>query len=241
MHTYEQRLEMIFGRSVNWVHVLDFAGLTKEMRQTLSGRRRMPWRQFIFVLCLHSAEEMTEDGFQAYWLGSARVILDKGDLIEYWIEISSDKEFLGSNPYYVCIRDPVRRLCHRMISCNISSRGRALEKGRKSGARLSEGHFIGRLAAHFSLVSDEELRGLSAWVAPRPERQPAAAAGALEDVEGGYDEIEGDQAIPAPNRHLKHHLLPSPRLCLRGLRGSSKRIKPDRCNTAYPWVLDTTD
>ncbi|GJT18384.1 hypothetical protein Tco_0877090 [Tanacetum coccineum] len=34
-------------------------------------------------------------------------------------------------------------------------------KGRKSGARLSGGHFIGRLVFHFGLVSDEGLRGLS--------------------------------------------------------------------------------
>ncbi|GKB99595.1 hypothetical protein Tco_0985732 [Tanacetum coccineum] len=34
-------------------------------------------------------------------------------------------------------------------------------KGRKSGARLSGGHFIGRLAHHFGLVIDDGLRGLS--------------------------------------------------------------------------------
>nr|GEU56629.1 hypothetical protein [Tanacetum cinerariifolium] len=34
-------------------------------------------------------------------------------------------------------------------------------KGRRSGARLSGGHFIRRLAAHFRLVSDQGLRGLS--------------------------------------------------------------------------------
>ncbi|GJU45684.1 hypothetical protein Tco_1202950 [Tanacetum coccineum] len=33
-------------------------------------------------------------------------------------------------------------------------------KGRKSGARLSGGHFIRRLAMHFGLVNDEGLRGL---------------------------------------------------------------------------------
>nr|GEV83543.1 hypothetical protein [Tanacetum cinerariifolium] len=33
-------------------------------------------------------------------------------------------------------------------------------EGRKSGTRLSGGHFIGRLAHHFSLVSDDRLRGL---------------------------------------------------------------------------------
>ncbi|GJQ97977.1 hypothetical protein Tco_0009116 [Tanacetum coccineum] len=41
VHSYEQRLERIFGRLVNWVHVLDFAGLTEGMRQTLAGRLRM--------------------------------------------------------------------------------------------------------------------------------------------------------------------------------------------------------
>ncbi|GKC52855.1 hypothetical protein Tco_1075600 [Tanacetum coccineum] len=85
-------------------------------------------------------------------------------------------------------------------------------EGKKSGARLSGGHFIGRLAAYFGLVSDEGLRGLSvitrelpmidlhelvrlnicgrlgdtwAWVTPGSERQPA---GALEDAEGAHDE-----------------------------------------------------
>nr|GEV65502.1 hypothetical protein [Tanacetum cinerariifolium]GEW35865.1 hypothetical protein [Tanacetum cinerariifolium] len=37
-------------------------------------------------------------------------------------------------------------------------------EGRKSGARLSKGHFIRHLAAHFGLVSDEGLRGLSVIV-----------------------------------------------------------------------------
>nr|GEW48889.1 hypothetical protein [Tanacetum cinerariifolium] len=41
VHSYEQRLEMIFGRPVNRVHTLDFAGLTEGMRQTLAGRLRM--------------------------------------------------------------------------------------------------------------------------------------------------------------------------------------------------------
>ncbi|GJX79034.1 hypothetical protein Tco_0327183, partial [Tanacetum coccineum] len=32
---------------------------------------------------LHSEEEMAELGFRAYWAGSERVILDKGDLRDY--------------------------------------------------------------------------------------------------------------------------------------------------------------
>ncbi|GJW45719.1 hypothetical protein Tco_0077365 [Tanacetum coccineum] len=40
-HIYEQRLEMIWSRPVNRVHVLDFEGLTPEMRQDLAVRLRM--------------------------------------------------------------------------------------------------------------------------------------------------------------------------------------------------------
>ncbi|GJS90079.1 hypothetical protein Tco_0772715 [Tanacetum coccineum] len=314
VHDFEQRLETIFGRQVNRVHILDFKGLTPDMRQDLAermgmvytkddgqevfvshawrrlfgiraplvqefileffstcrirdemgldvagtlcfqmggARRSMTWRQFILALGLHTAEEMAEDGFGAYWLGSERLIPDKGDLSDYWVEISSSRDFLRGAPSYTYIRDPVRRLCHRLISYNISGRGQAPKKvtatdlfylrsmdrgaanvpyllaqylfrhakGRKSGARLSGGHFIGSLAYHFALVSDDGLRGLSvvarelplidmrelvklnicmdlrddwAWVALGPERQQAATAGAPEAAEDAPVIVEGD-------------------------------------------------
>ncbi|GJX86490.1 hypothetical protein Tco_0337264 [Tanacetum coccineum] len=192
-----------------------------------------------------------------YQSGSKRVIPDKGDLRDYWIEISSDKDFLGPAPSYVHIRDPMRRLCHKMIACSISGRGQGAKKvtrvdlfylrtmdrgtanvsyllaqylfrhaeGRKSEARLSGGHFIGCLAAHFGLVSDEGLRGLSiiaqellvinlhelarlniysrfsdtwAWVAEGPETQQVAADGAPGAAEEAHAADEGAQAVPAP-------------------------------------------
>ncbi|GJS24828.1 hypothetical protein Tco_0453460 [Tanacetum coccineum] len=71
---------------------------------------------------------MAEAGFGAYFSGSERVIPDKRDLRDYWMEISFYKDFLGLAPSYVFIRDPVRRLCHRMIACSIFGRGQALEK-----------------------------------------------------------------------------------------------------------------
>ncbi|GJY81492.1 hypothetical protein Tco_0494243 [Tanacetum coccineum] len=55
---------------------------------------------------LHSIEEMVEDKFEAYWVGSTRVILDKGDLGDYWTAISSDRDFLGDAPTYTYIKDP---------------------------------------------------------------------------------------------------------------------------------------
>ncbi|GKE36321.1 hypothetical protein Tco_1459726 [Tanacetum coccineum] len=223
VHDFEQRLEMIFGRQVNRVHTLDFEGLTHDMTQDLAerlrmvytgddgqkifvshawrridsemgldfsdtfcfqlegARRSMTWRQFILALGLHTAEEMEEDGFGAYWLGSERVIPDKGDLSSYWIEISSDRDFLRSAPSYTYIRDPIRRLCHRHA------------EGRKIGARLSGGHFIGHLSHHFSLVGDDW-----ALVAQGTKRQPVAAAAALGDAEDAPNVDEGAEAIPTP-------------------------------------------
>ncbi|GJT96750.1 hypothetical protein Tco_1092268 [Tanacetum coccineum] len=194
-HSYKQRLETIWSRPVNRVYVLDFKGLTLEMRQDLvvklrmvyseegqmsdtemgldvagtlcfqlgGVRRRMTCRQFILALGLHTEQEMEEAGFGAYWDGSDRLIHDKGDLRDYWIEISSDKDLLGPAPSYVLIRDPVRKLCHRMIAYRIFARGQAPEKacrGEDERGQAVKGHFIGRLDMHFGLVSDEGLRGL---------------------------------------------------------------------------------
>ncbi|GKE69782.1 hypothetical protein Tco_1527854, partial [Tanacetum coccineum] len=85
-------------------------------------------------------------------------------------------------------------------------------------------HFIGRLAHHFGLVSDDGLRGLLvvarelplidmgelvklnicmeigddwAWVAPGPERQQVAVAGALEAAKDAHAVDEGTQVDPA--------------------------------------------
>ncbi|GJY30638.1 hypothetical protein Tco_0414133 [Tanacetum coccineum] len=230
VHSYEQRLEMIWVRPVNRVHVLD-VGLTDGMTQTLGDRlsmvyvgddretlmsdteigldvadtlcfllggdrRRMTWRQFILALGLHSEEEMAEPGFGAYW------------------------DFLGPDPSYVHIRDPVRRLCHRMIACSIFGLGQGAKKylfhlaeGRKSGARLSGDHFIVHLAAHFGLVGDQGLRGLSVVVS---ELLHAATAGAPAVDEGAPAADEGAQAVPAPVleeevREMRHSVV--------GLRG----------------------
>ncbi|GJW53599.1 hypothetical protein Tco_0097684 [Tanacetum coccineum] len=162
VHDFEDRLETIFGRQVSRVHVLDFEGLTPNMRQDLAERLRMVYTRDdgheIFMRSvarwgLHIAEEIAEDGFEAYWLGSERVIPDKGDLSDYWIEISYDRDFLRATPSYTYIRDPLRRL-HA--------------EGRKSGARLLGGHLIGRLAHHFGLVSDDGLKGLSVMTRELP-------------------------------------------------------------------------
>ncbi|GJV76745.1 hypothetical protein Tco_1508329 [Tanacetum coccineum] len=268
VHDFEQRLETIFGRQVNRVHILDFEGLTPDMRHDLAERMRMVYtgddRQEVFVShawmrlfgirapLVHEfileffstfriKDEMGLDvaGSLCFQLGGARgrserLIPDKGDLSDYWVEISSGRDFLRGAPSYTYFRDPVRRLCHRLISYSISGRGQAPEKvtatdlfylrsmdrratnipyllvqylfrhavGRKSGARLSGGHFIGRLAHHFGLVSDDGLRGLSVVARELPlidmERQQVAAASALRVAEDAPAVDEGDQDVWAP-------------------------------------------
>ncbi|GKD73152.1 hypothetical protein Tco_1331434 [Tanacetum coccineum] len=270
VHNYEQRHETIWGRPVNQVHVLDFAGLTDGMRQTLGdklsmvyardngealftshawrrvfelggARRRMTWRQFILALGLHSEEEMAEPGFGAYW------------------------DFLGPTPSYVYIKGPVRRLCHKMIACSIYDRGQGAKKvtgvdlfylqtmdrgtanvpyllaqylfhhaeGRKSRARLSGGHFIGRLAAHFGLVGDQGLRGLFVVVSELPVidlhelvRLNICARmllSWLRDSEGYVQSsVLGTLAGNLSPAHHRHQLL-SPNLCHRGSIGLRRR------------------
>ncbi|GJW80649.1 hypothetical protein Tco_0144624 [Tanacetum coccineum] len=53
VHDFEKRLETIFGRQLNRVHILDFEGLTPNMRQDLAERMRMVYTrddgQVVFV------------------------------------------------------------------------------------------------------------------------------------------------------------------------------------------------
>nr|GEV68085.1 hypothetical protein [Tanacetum cinerariifolium] len=166
-------------------------------------RRRMTWRQIILALGLHTEEDMVEFVFKAYWQGSKRVIPNKGDLRDYWIEIS-------------------------MIAYNIVGRGGHLRrhvKSRKSGARLSGGHFIRHLRAYFGLVGDQRLKGLlmvtselplidlhelgrlnicerigDTWalVALGLDRQPNAAVGAVEAAEDAHVVDKDAHAVSAP-------------------------------------------
>ncbi|GKE55237.1 hypothetical protein Tco_1494422 [Tanacetum coccineum] len=96
--------------------------------QDLAERLRMEFMLEFFSTC-RIGSEMGLDmaNTLCFQLGGARRKSDKGDLSDYWVGISSDRDFLRCAPSYTYIRDPVRRLCHRLISYNISGRGQALE------------------------------------------------------------------------------------------------------------------
>ncbi|GJU55176.1 putative reverse transcriptase domain-containing protein [Tanacetum coccineum] len=184
-HIYEQRLEMIWSRPVNRVHVLYFMGLTPETRQDLAVRLRM----------VYTGERMSDTEMG---LDVANTLAGDG---RGW-------RLLGPRPSYVLIRDPVRRLCHRMIAYSISGRGQALEK--VTGVDLfllrsmDQGttnvphllaqylfrHAEGRKSrARFNICM--RLGDTWAWVAQGPERQQAATAGAHGVDEAGPAVEEG--------------------------------------------------
>ncbi|GKE54216.1 hypothetical protein Tco_1489372 [Tanacetum coccineum] len=143
------------------------------------------------ALGLHTAEEMTGDGFDGYWADSLREIVTKEDLSGYWSRIASDGNFLEMVPKKVTTTD---LFYLRSIDEGTSITVPYLlayylfrhTEGRKREARMSSSHFVGCLAEHFRLQIFERLGDTWAWVAPGPERQQVAAAGAA----------QADQEIP---------------------------------------------
>ncbi|GKC41319.1 hypothetical protein Tco_1059041 [Tanacetum coccineum] len=136
-------------------------------------RRRMSWWEFIIALGLHTEEEMQTARFEVYWAGSARQIPDKGDLRDYRMGISSVGDFLGTTPSYTLIRDPILRLCHRLITCSIVGRSQTPKKVTVTDLFYLRGLDVGsvnvpyllvrylRLADHFGLLTAEILGRLT--------------------------------------------------------------------------------
>ncbi|GJS51509.1 hypothetical protein Tco_0624871 [Tanacetum coccineum] len=206
------------------------------------ARRRMIWRKFILVLGLHTEQEMAEAGCGAYWAGSDQLIPDKGDLRDYYIlgRGQAPEKVTGVDLFDLCSMDHETINVPHLLAKYLFRHA----KGRKSEARLSGGHFIGRLAMHFGLVTDEGLRGLQGvtrelplidlhelgrlhictrygdtwtWVAQGPERQHVVAAGAPEVNEDGQGAEEVALEILAPAlTQAPPPPPPAPQPCLRG-------------------------
>ncbi|GJV51313.1 hypothetical protein Tco_1447054 [Tanacetum coccineum] len=156
-------------------------------------RHRMSWREFILGMGLNIVEEIKSVRFGAYWAESARQILNKGDLSDYWREISSARDFLGTTPSYTYIRDPMLRLCHRLIACSIAGRSLATKKG----DMISGGQFVARLAEHFGLLSEERLQGLTVIIQDLLEIDIAELVDAAEAAEDAHVVNEGASTVPA--------------------------------------------
>ncbi|GKA24909.1 hypothetical protein Tco_0710942 [Tanacetum coccineum] len=89
------------------------------------------------------SEEIETDGFRAYSTDNSREIATKANLSDYLSRIASDGDFLGTIPSYTSIWDPLRRLCHRLITTFLREvmHLRRHAEGRKQGVRMSGGQF----------------------------------------------------------------------------------------------------
>ncbi|GKD24457.1 hypothetical protein Tco_1230671, partial [Tanacetum coccineum] len=141
VHDLEHRLDMIFGRQVNRVHVLDFARLTGEMRQALTNRMGMVY---------------TGDVGQELFTSHAwrRLFEIRGSLVwEFMLEF-----FSTCRMSYTELRlDEVDTLCFQLGGALAFRIRRGTPRGGRVELVCQGGYFIGRLAAHFGLVSDEGL------------------------------------------------------------------------------------
>ncbi|GKE20969.1 hypothetical protein Tco_1432481, partial [Tanacetum coccineum] len=162
VHTFEQRLEMIFGRSVNRVHVLDFLGFTDEIRGTLADGLRMVYTK--------------DDGQELITSHAWRRLFEiQGPLVREFI-----LEFLSTYR----MSDSEMGLDHGPGTANVlyllAQYLFRHAEGKKYKARLSQGYFIGRLAAHIGLLVRLNIcvtfEDTWDWVSPGPKRQLTAAA-----------------------------------------------------------------
>ncbi|GJS22738.1 hypothetical protein Tco_0451370 [Tanacetum coccineum] len=195
VHSYEQRLETIWSRPVNRVYVLDFKGLTPGMRQDLVVRLRMVYtREGQQVFVSHAWRRLF--GIRAPLVREFILeFLSTCRIYDTEMGLDAPEKVTGVDLFYLRNIDQGTANITHLLAQYLFRHA----EGRKSKARLSGGHFIGRLAMHFGLVSNKGLRGLHvAWVAQGPERQQVAAAGAHEADEARPAADEGAQEIPAP-------------------------------------------
>ncbi|GKA52706.1 hypothetical protein Tco_0746021 [Tanacetum coccineum] len=125
---FKERLERIHDRGTHRVQVFDFEGMTELIRDVLYARMRMEHRDGDGVMVFTSQAWSRVFETRGPLSESERIILGKGDLHDYWRDISTNGDFLGRPPSYTLIRDPVLRLCHRMMAHSIAGRSQAPEK-----------------------------------------------------------------------------------------------------------------
>ncbi|GKD59820.1 hypothetical protein Tco_1297329 [Tanacetum coccineum] len=173
---FKSRLTRIHRRVVHRVQVFDYGGFPDLMAEGLSTRMLMEHRdaQGVSLFTIRAWRRLFD--IRGPLVDSAREIPNKGDLRDYWIGISSARDFLGTAPSCTAIQDPILRLCHRLIACSIAGRSQAAEKGLMI---IALELLIIDMAELVRLQICVEVDDTWAWVAMGPERQPDAAAGAL--------------------------------------------------------------
>ncbi|GJW68191.1 pleiotropic drug resistance protein 1-like protein [Tanacetum coccineum] len=161
--------------------------------QKYSYAQPNPLFVLVLALGLHTAEEMVEDGFEA------------------------PEKVTATDLFYLRSMDQGTENVSYLLAQYLFRHA----KGRRSGARMSGGHFIGRLADHFVLVSDEGLMGLFA-----PQPLPVAAQTKTMPPED-YEAQGGDPGwLSAISQWYLNDLQPSLSTAERVSQGTKPRAQP---------------
>ncbi|GJU74686.1 hypothetical protein Tco_1266091 [Tanacetum coccineum] len=189
------------------VQVVDFQGMPELMRDSLFARMVMKHRDDAGVVVFTSRA----------W---GRLLDTRGPLV--WELILEFLSMLRFGEVLLDLDAPGLDVGSVNILYLLSRYVRRFASGRKSGAYISGGQYVARLAEHFGLLTTEILGGLTviapelsiidigklvrlqicmevddrAWVAMGLERQPDAAAGALRVAQDAPIVDEGGQADP---------------------------------------------
>ncbi|GKB46799.1 hypothetical protein Tco_0897552 [Tanacetum coccineum] len=199
----ETRLARIYRREIHRVQVFNLGGLPDLMAGGLSTRMLMEHKdaqgQSMFgeaILDLDMPELYSFSWVELGSTKSARWIPDKGNLRDYWIKISSPRDFLGTAPSYTFFAQGSivgYALAHAVVSL-----GGVKHLKRKSF------RFWSVIALAFPIIDMAELVRLKlcvklddtwAWVPAEPARQEGGAGGVAEEApvapgRGDEDEVK---------------------------------------------------
>ncbi|GKE22435.1 hypothetical protein Tco_1433947, partial [Tanacetum coccineum] len=138
----------IYKREVHRVQGFDFGGLLDLMADGLSVRMLMEHRDAQGVSLFGEAIlDLDTPGALQFQLGGARRRMSWRE-----IGISSAVDFLGTALSYTVIRDPILRLCHRLIACSIVRRSQAPEKVTMTDLFYLRGMDVGSISVPYILA-----------------------------------------------------------------------------------------
>ncbi|GJU42360.1 hypothetical protein Tco_1195317 [Tanacetum coccineum] len=139
---FETRLARIYRREVHKVQVFNFEGLPDLMVKGLRGRMLIEhrdaqgqsmftsraWRR-LFEIRGPLVHELIMKFFGTFRFGEAMLDLDTAGALQFQLGgVRRLGDFLGTPPSYTLIKDPMLRLCHRLITCSIAGRSQAPKK-----------------------------------------------------------------------------------------------------------------
>ncbi|GJX53958.1 hypothetical protein Tco_0282327 [Tanacetum coccineum] len=178
---------------------------------------------------------------------------------------AEEMQTAGTAPSYTLIRDPMLRLCHRLIACSIVGRSQTPKKVTVTDLfylrGMDVGSYVARLAEHFGLLTEERLQGLTVISPTLPlsiwrVREEGGTGGVAEEAlvasGGGDEDEEMPQAVPPLHRtqgeriaqleedvHDMHEALQGQREVLDSMARDYSRFSTWTV-TSLAWLMDRT-